>query len=154
MCAPAHVKRIKMMKQQEIRLLACDKEVLDEADDILGDELAKLNRYSRYCYTPTEIGKSFGIEGRDLNSFLADRGVEIGKSFGIEGRDLNSFLADRGIIRWSGGRWRLNRKYMHLELTEERYRYVHGEDGRRQLRSSLVWTEKGRQFIGGLIWRQ
>ena len=49
------------MKQQEIRLLACDKEVLDEADDILGDELAKLNRYSRYCYTPTEIGKSFGI---------------------------------------------------------------------------------------------
>jgi hypothetical protein len=125
-------KRIKMMKQQEIRLLACDKEVLDEADDILGDELAKLNRYSRYCYTPTEIGKSFGIEGRDLNSFLADRGV----------------------IRWSGGRWRLNRKYMHLELTEERYRYVHGEDGRRQLRSSLVWTEKGRQFIGGLIWRQ
>ena len=113
------------MKQQEIRLLACDEEVLNEADDILGDELAKLNRYSRYCYTPTEIGKSFGIEGRDL-----------------------------GVIRWSGGRWRLNRKYMHLELTEERYRYVHGEDGRRQLRSSLVWTEKGRQFIGGLIWRQ
>ena len=96
------------MKQQEIRLLACDEEVLNEADDILGDELAKLNRYSRYCY----------------------------------------------IIRWSGGRWRLNRKYMHLELTEERYRYVHGEDGHRQLRSSLVWTEKGRQFIGGLIWRQ
>jgi hypothetical protein len=125
-------KRIKMMKQQEIRLLACDKEVLDEADDILGDELAKLNRYSRFCYTPTEIGKSFGVDGRDLNSFLADR----------------------GIIRWSGGRWRLSRKYMHLELTEDRYRYVHGEDGRRQLRSSLVWTEKGRQFIGGLIWRQ
>ena len=67
------------MKQQEIRLLACDKEVLDEADDILGDELAKLNRYSRYCYTPTEIGKSFGIEGRDLNSFLADRGVIAGR---------------------------------------------------------------------------
>ena len=52
------------MKQQEIRLLACDEEVLNEADDILGDELAKLNRYSRYCFTPTEIGKSFGIEGR------------------------------------------------------------------------------------------
>lgn len=137
MCAPAHVHlslilKKTIMKQQEIRLLACDEEVLNEADDILGDELAKLNRYSRYCFTPTEIGKSFGIEGRDLNSFLADRGV----------------------IRWSGGRWRLNRKYMHLELTEERYRYVHGEDGRRQLRSSLVWTEKGRQFIGGLIWRQ
>ena len=72
------------MKQQEIRLLACDKEVLDEADDILGDELAKLNRYSRYCYTPTEIGKSFGIEGRDLNSFLAGRHPLVGWSLATQ----------------------------------------------------------------------
>ena len=55
-------------KIQEIRLLACDEEVLDEADDILGEELEELNRESRYCYTPTEIGKAFGLDGRDLNS--------------------------------------------------------------------------------------
>ena len=116
-------------KIKEIRLLACDEEVLDEADDILGDELARLNRYSRFCYTPTEIGKAFGLEGRDLNSFLCDR----------------------GIIRWARGQWRLTQKYMHQDLTEDRYNYVHALDGHRKLVSSLVWTEKGRQFILDII---
>ena len=116
-------------KAQEIRLLACDEEVLDEADDILGEELAELNRNSRFCYTPTEIGKPFGLDGRDLNSFLCDKGV----------------------IRWARGQWRLTPKYLHLDLTEDRYRYIHGADGRRKLVSHLVWTEKGREFVLGLI---
>jgi hypothetical protein len=116
-------------RPKEIRLLSCDEEVLDEADDILGEELAKLNRYSKFCYTPTEIGKPFGMDGRDLNSFLADK----------------------NIIRWARGQWRLTQKYLHQELTEDRYRYVHGKDGRRKLESSLVWTEKGRQFVLDLI---
>ena len=116
-------------KIKEIRLLASDEEVLDEADDILGDELERLNRGSRFCYTPTEIGKPFGLDGRDLNSFLCDR----------------------GIIRWARGQWRLTQKYMHQDLTEDRFNYVHALDGHRKLISSLVWTEKGRQFIFDLI---
>ena len=116
-------------KIQEIRLLACDEEVLDEADDILGEELEKLNRESRFCYTPTEIGKVFGMDGRDLNSFLADQ----------------------KIIRWARGQWQLTQKYLHRELTANRYSYVHGRDGRRKLVSRLVWTEKGREFVIDLI---
>jgi hypothetical protein len=121
--------KVTKQKIQEIRLLACDDEVLDEADDILGEELEDLNRESRFCYTPTEIAKQFGLNGRDLNSFLADQ----------------------EIIRWSKGQWRLTQKYLHRELTANRYRYVHGRDGRRKLVSSLVWTEKGREFILGMI---
>lgn len=123
--------RIERPKQkvQEIRLLACDQEVLDEADDILGDELEKLNRNSRFCYTPTEIARPFGLDGRDLNSFLCDK----------------------KIIRWARGQWRLTPKYLHLDLTQDRYRYIHGADGRRKLVSSLVWTEKGREFILNII---
>lgn len=116
-------------KIQEIRLLACDEEVLDEADDILGEELEKLNRESRFCYTPTEIGKAFGMDGRDLNSFLSDQ----------------------KIIRWARGQWQLTQKYLHRELTANRYSYVHGRDGRRKLVSRLVWTEKGREFIMDMI---
>jgi len=118
-------------KIQEIRLLACDEEVLDEADDILGEELEKLNRESRFCYTPTEIGKAFGMDGRDLNSFLSDQ----------------------KIIRWARGQWQLTQKYLHHELTANRYSYVHGRDGRRKLVSRLVWTEKGREFIMDMIKR-
>ena len=116
-------------KIQEIRLLACDEEVLDEADDILGEELEKLNRESRFCYTPTEIGKVFGMDGRDLNSFLSDQ----------------------KIIRWARGQWQLTQKYLHRELTANRYSYVHGRDGRRKLVSRLVWTEKGREFIMDML---
>ena len=118
-------------KIQEIRLLTCDEEVLDEADDILGEELEKLNRESRFCYTPTEIGKVFGMDGRDLNSFLSDQ----------------------KIIRWARGQWQLTQKYLHRELTANRYSYVHGRDGRRKLVSRLVWTEKGREFIMDMIKR-
>ena len=118
-------------KIQEIRLLACDEEVLEEADDILGEELEKLNRESRFCYTPTEIGKAFGLDGRDLNSFLSDQ----------------------KIIRWARGQWQLTQKYLHRELTANRYSYVHGRDGRRKLVSRLVWTEKGREFIMDMIKR-
>ena len=116
---------------QEIRLLACDEEVLDEADDILGEELEMLNRESRFCYTPTEIGKVFGMDGRALNSFLSDQ----------------------KIIRWARGQWQLTQKYLHRELTANRYSYVHGRDGRRKLVSRLVWTEKGREFIMDMIRR-
>lgn len=116
-------------RQKEIRLLTCDEEVLNEADEILGDELAQLNQYSRCCYTASEIGKAFGMDARDLNSFLADQ----------------------DIIRWARGQWRLTQKYKNLELTEDRYKYVHDLDGRRKLVSYLVWTEKGRQFIFDLI---
>ena len=116
-------------KIQKIRLLACDEEVLDEADDILGEELEELNRESRFCYTPTEIGKTFGLDGRDLNSFLSDQ----------------------KIIRWARGQWQLTQKYLHRELTANRYSYVHGRDGRRKLVSRLVWTEKGREFVMDMI---
>ena len=116
-------------RPQEIRLLACDEEVLDAADEILGFELDELNEQSDHCYTPTEIGKVFGIEGRDLNSFLADR----------------------GIIRWARGQWRLTPKYQHRGYTENRCFYYHSRKGHRKMESRLVWTEKGRDFLMELI---
>ena len=113
----------------ELRLLASDEAVLNEADEILGEELDELNRYSAHCYTPSDIGRPFGLEGRDLNSFLADR----------------------GIIRWARGQWMLTPKYQHQGLTENRCFFYHGRNGRRKMESRLVWTEEGRQFILDLI---
>ena len=121
--------RCSQQRPQEIRLLACDEEVLNEADEIIGNELDELNRFSDHCYTPTDIGKPFGLEGRDLNSFLADR----------------------GIIHWGRGQWQLTKNYQHQGLTENRCFYYHGRNGRRKMESRLVWTEKGRQFVLDLI---
>lgn len=113
-------------RPQGQRLLGVsDEEILDEADDIIGDELDELNSASDDCYSPTEIGKPFGLEGRDLNSFLADQ----------------------GIIRWARGQWMLTPKYQHQGLTENRCFFYHGRNGRRKMESRLVWTEEGRQLI-------
>lgn len=114
---------------QEIRLLACDEEVLNEADEIIGSELEDLNKYSKYCFTPSEIAKLYGIEGRDLNSFLCDQ----------------------GIIRRVNGEWELTPKYLHRDLTEKRHTVYYDSKGQRKMRKRLVWTETGREFIKKII---
>ena len=121
--------QMKNERPKEIRLLACDEEVLDEADDILGEELAKLNRHSKYCFTPKELAKEHGMETADFNSFLKDI----------------------GLIRWSRGRWYLTREYRHMDLAADHYDYKHASDGRRFLDSYLVWTATGRQFIRDIV---
>ena len=102
---------------------------MDEADDIIGEELDELNQRSDDCYTPSEIGKPFGLEGRDLNSFLCDQ----------------------GIIQWAKGQWMPTRKFMNRGLTENRSVVIHGRNGRRRTVSRLVWTAKGRDFIMNII---
>ena len=121
--------RYSQQGQSPCALLGSDEAVLNEADEILGEELDELNRYSDHCYTPTDIGKPFGLEGRDLNSFLADQ----------------------GIIRWARGQWMLTPKYQHQGLTENRCFFYHGRNGRRKMESRLVWTEEGRQFINEIL---
>jgi phage regulator Rha-like protein len=39
-----------------------------------------------------------------------------------------------------------------MELTENRYRYVHGLNGRRKQESYLVWTDEGREFIKEMVY--
>ena len=81
---------------------------------------------------------------------LAEVAAECAKTakiFGMEAPDLNSFLKDRGIICKVQGQWQLTRQYLHMDLTERRWKFEHGHDGRRRLKSSLVWTERGREFI-------
>ena len=117
-------------RPQGQRLLECsDEEILNEADDIIGEELDELNKASDCCYTPSEIGKVFGLEGRDLNSFLCDQ----------------------GIIEWSHGQWQLTRRFRGQGLTENRCFIYHNRKGQRRTESRLVWTEKGRDFVLSML---
>ena len=121
--------RVKSEKRGMLLLGCSDEEILEEADDIIGEELQELNKYTANCYSPTDIGKVYGMEGRDLNSFLCDI----------------------GIIRWTHGQWMLTPKYRNQGLTETKSFIYHGNNGRRKTQSRLVWTEKGREFVIGLI---
>ncbi len=121
--------RVKSEKRGVLLLGCSDEEILEEADDIIGEELQELNKYTVNCYSPTDIGKVYGMDGRDLNSFLCDI----------------------GIIRWTHGQWMLTPKYRNQGLTETKSFIYHGNNGRRKTQSRLVWTEKGREFVIGLI---
>ena len=121
--------RVKSEKRGVLLLGCSDEEFLEEADDIIGEELQELNKYTANCYSPTDIGKVYGMDGRDLNSFLCDI----------------------GIIRWTHGQWMLTPKYRNQGLTETKSFIYHGNNGRRKTQSRLVWTEKGREFVIGLI---
>ena len=121
--------RVKSEKRGMLLLGCSDEEILEEADDIIGEELQELNKHTANCYSPTDIGKVYGMDGRDLNSFLCDI----------------------GIIRWTHGQWMLTPKYRNQGLTETKSFIYHGNNGRRKTQSRLVWTEKGREFVIGLI---
>ena len=112
-----------------IKLLINEKEVLDEADKIIADQLDELNLKARYCYTPTEIGKEYGLAGSDLNSFLKDRQIIVKKQ----------------------GCYQLTKKYQDRGLEAFRYSLGTDRDGHLRLKAKLVWTEKGRQFITDIL---
>lgn len=116
---------MKQNKIQEIRILVNDEEVLDAADMILAEKLERMNRHSKFCYTATEIAKTFGMEAPDLNSFLQDQGV----------------------IQKVHGHWQLTKNFQHMDLTAKRWKFEHDHDGRRRMKSTLVWTDRGRKFI-------
>ena len=106
-----------------------EEEVLREADEIIAGELDELNRKSRFCYTPTEIAKEYGMNGADLNSFLKDR----------------------GIIQKSNGCFHLTRKFRNQGLAAYRHTVGYDRNGLRKMKAKLVWTEQGRIFLKEII---
>ena len=116
--------------EQEIRILMNNKEVLDAAEEIIADQLAVLNRFSKFCHKPAEIGRRFWMSGADLNSFLKDQKV----------------------IYKCGGVWTIAAKYAHEGYTDYFYSCKYDKHGRRRLVPHLVWTEAGRQFVLDVIY--
>ena len=122
--------RCQMVHQKNQLLLeSCDEKILDEADNIIGEELQQLNKHCAHCYTPSEIAKVYGLESRDLNSFLRDM----------------------GIIRWTNGQWMPTSKYRNQGLTETKSFIYYDYKGNRKMQTRLMWTKKGKEFIDSII---
>lgn len=110
-------------------LKARDEEVLEEANDIIGELLEKLNRRSRYCYTSTEVAKPYDMSGSDLLSFLRDQNV---------------------VVKIKGTN-RLTKKYRNEGLAEYRYKPCHNQKGELKFKANIVWTTLGKDFIRKMI---
>lgn len=105
-------------------------QVVKEADELIADELVEMNRHAKLCYTTTEIAKRYGMKGNDLLSFLKDRKV---------------------VMKHSGD-YCVTSRYQNMDLISYRYSIRYNQQGKRLLKRSMVWTEKGREFINNLLY--
>ena len=105
-------------------------QVVKEADELIADELVEMNRHAKFCYTTTEIAKRYGMKGNDLLSFLRYR---------------------KGVMNHSGD-YCVTSRYQNMDLISYRYSIRYSQQGKRLLKRSMVWTEKGREFINELLY--
>ena len=118
-----------LMRRAVRHLLVTDDDVMNEAERIVGHTLQRENQGDKGCLTVTEIARELGMEARDLNSFLRDRGIQ----------------------RWKQGQYRLTPPYEERGLTHDRLFIYYSKDGRKKRQTYLVWTPKGLEFIRKLI---
>ena len=110
-------------------LLVSDGDVMKEAEKIIGFQLSSHNRHADDCVTITDIAKAIGMETKDLNSFLVDRGIQ----------------------RWSRGQFRLTENYEGQGLAEDRLFIYYSKTGKQKRQTYLVWTPKGADLINSLF---
>lgn len=118
------------MQEFVIPNMNSDEEILDQADDIIADKLAELNRTSKYCHRTCEIARL-----HDMSS-----------------SDLLSFLADRKIVHKVNFHYELTRHYRNKGLEEYFYGYRNNIKGKRVLKKTIVWTDEGKRFINEILY--
>ena len=65
------------IRQKSVRhLLVEDSDVMGEAESIVGRRLNSCNQKSEDCITTRDIAEQYGMDARDLNSFLKDQGIQ------------------------------------------------------------------------------
>lgn len=126
------VKQEKKMKKTTVFSIfgVINSQVVKEADELIADELVEMNRHAKFCYTTTEIAKRYGMKGNDLLSFLRDRKV---------------------VMKHCGD-YCVTSRYQNMDLISYRYSIRYSQQGKRLLKRSMVWTEKGREFIDELLY--
>jgi phage regulator Rha-like protein len=110
-------------------LLVTDSEIMKEAERIVELQLTSCNQHADDCITVTDIAKTIGIDTKDLNSFLCDKGVQ----------------------KWCRGQFRLTPEYEGRGLAQSRHFIYYSKEGKQKERTYLVWTLKGVDFINSLL---
>jgi anti-repressor protein len=75
----------------------------------------------------------------------------IAKELGMSAVSLNRKLRDLKVIYKQGGTWLLYQRYQSMGYTKTRTHTYTGSDGKPHTAIHTVWTQKGREFIHGLI---
>ena len=110
-------------------LLVSDADVMTEAERIVTNTLVNSHRNADGCITMKEIAAQYGMDVKDMNSFLVDRGIQ----------------------KWMRGQYRLTANYEGRGLAEDRLFIYYSKEGKQKKQTYLVWTQKGADFINNLL---
>lgn len=86
-----------------------------------------------------------------LDSTTALVTTKIAQELGMSAIKLNKLLADKGVQYKRSGMWNLTARYNGQGYARLSTFHHTGTDGKVRTEHSLVWTERGRQFIHRLI---
>ena len=111
------------------KLLVTDDDVMHEAETIIGRTLVSFNQNADGCITASDIADAIGIDVKDLNSWLTDKGIQ----------------------SWKRGQYRLTPEYEGRGLARDRLFIYYSKKGKKKERTYLVWTQKGAEMIHNLL---
>lgn len=77
--------------------------------------------------------------------------TQLAKEFGMGATSLNRKLRELGVQYCQNGQWLLTYKYQNKSYTKTHTHAFMRSDGSTGSAMQTVWTEKGREFIHGLI---
>lgn len=110
-------------------LLVSDADVMTEAERIVTNTLVNSHHNADGCITMKEIAAQYGMDVKDMNSFLVDRGIQ----------------------KWMRGQYRLTANYEGRGLAEDHLFIYYSKEGKQKKQTYLVWTLKGVDFINSLL---
>ena len=80
--------------------------------------------------------------------------TQVAKEHGTTHPALTKLLHEKGVLFMQSGQWMLYADYGNHGLTRNRTHSYHDSEGVTHSHSYLVWTEKGRMFLDGILRRR
>lgn len=151
--------RIKELLTQGVATVSNDDEVIAQAMTVLQRRLEANKQQLQIAQGTIEaqqeelkaIAPLADYTREVLQSTSTFTATQIAKDLGMSAVTLNAKLRKLGIQFYQSGQWFLTAKYQGKGYTDTRIaKYVDSRTDEVKTSQSLVWTEKGRQFIHNL----
>ena len=115
-------------KDSEGRQLSVD-EILERADNIVGNSIHMLNEPAEDTLTATQVAKTFNMSTLDFNAVLRDMGIQYR----------------------SGGRWNLSDDLEGRGYTAIRTHISYSLKGEKKIKTYMTWTMAGLHYLNSKL---
>ena len=116
-------------KMSDVRYLPEPMEIVQMADEIIGEGLRQLNADAEDTLTATQVAKTFNMTVFDFNCILRDMGIQYRR----------------------GGRWNISDDLAGRDLVRLRTHVSYSLKGEKKVRTYMTWTMAGLRFLNSKL---